>query len=167
MVVTTMNCECCDIQTMITAAIEDSIAYTAAKLCTERNKVAVDLKDIAGCGFEYFIYNLAKCLATNLSQVDANVEEAYVVGMDATAEHIGGCPLILLLVVNKQTFALSSVVDQLNKTISGAVKNALSLDSAPAVLLDIEAIEKAKKMEKRGLAAVINSPWSPAIKLFG
>ncbi len=150
------------------AAVQKALEFAARKTgCSRRSAVVSNLTTRDEWALGYLAYGLARNVASSLAELDDNVREAYVLGLEGDGCGSTSFPVVLVLSVTRQTAALESIVAGVLKALPRALAERAALSSELSVgFVDIQVIETEDIGKKRGLGAAIRSLWAPALKVW-
>ncbi|MGE5541490.1 MAG: hypothetical protein ACM3WT_00445, partial [Bacillota bacterium] len=152
----------------VRVAVREALEFAARK--TGRSRGEAVLASLAAddeWALGYLAYGLACNLASSLGNLDGNIREAYVLGLQGDDCGSTSFPVVLVLNTTCRTAALESIVAR----VSGALPRALAAEAGlrpelAAGFMDIQVVEAEDVAMKRGLGAAIHSLWAPALKVW-
>lgn len=157
-----------DVEGMIRTCVKDAVAYAARK-SEAGNVSAVRTKLASGdeWAFSYFAYACATNIASSLAQLDDNILEAFVLGLEGDDTNAPCFPVTLVLRVACHTAALECIVSHVERELPKHLEHLGGMtEDASTAFLEIRVVEDEDLAKRRGLGAAVTSIWAPALRVW-
>lgn len=166
-----------DVSSAVKAMMEGALEFCAKKAGLEGREQAVECLLNGDCAVHgYLRYCLAKRLGKYLGSVDDTIKAIYFYGheygtspedlVEETTDLTSGINLIVW--VDRKTAALSSVAASLDQALIEEYKHLVAPKADKLrYMLDVQFVEDEEVENRTGYGVLINSVYSPPIRIWG
>ena len=154
------------------AAINGAMQFCAQKMRLEDVQAVLEhLRQRNAAACNYCQYSIAKQVGGSLGALDQNVKAVYILDYDATPEDIcfadekQGILIHLIVLVERKTSALNSLVEALNHALAQHYARLLGMEKLEH-LLDVQVVDAADVEKRIGYGAMLSSLHQRPIQIW-